>query len=110
MSDEPYYVQCVSGNPDHIMEVVPGSELEERCKKRAEAGYQDALYLGHDECHECVVESRDREHSFFEYILDFGCPMADFTGTCEDECSCKTPVKTADSPYAEQVRAINPYT
>lgn len=107
MSGERFYVQCVSGNLDHIMEAIPGSELEAKCRKRAEAGSLDALCLGYDDCPECVEDRRTSARRDAEYFSLFGCPMADLDDKCQDDCPCKNREATiVESPYADQVRYI----
>lgn len=106
MSDGPFYVQCLSGNPDHIKEAVPGSELEVRCKDRAKAGFIDALRLSYDECPDCVEDSRELARKDAAYIDFAGCPLGDLDGKCADSCSCKNRREVADSPYANQLRHI----
>ncbi len=106
MSDDRFYVQCVSGNPDHIMEAVPGSKLEAKCKKRAEAGKLDALCLYYDECPDCVEDTRKRAREEADYISMFGGPIPSLHDTCEDNCCYKNRKDIADSPYADQVQYI----
>lgn len=104
MSDSRFYVQCISGN--HIMEAVPGSELEARCIKRVQAGYIDALCLNYNECPSCVEDARERARADADYISMSDCPMTDLDGACKDDCSCKNRKEVADSPYADQVQHI----
>lgn len=94
-----YLVQCMSG---HVMEVIPESDLEAKCKKRAEDGKLDALCFGGNECPICVAnELQSRK----EYFGLFGCPMADIDSKCEDNCLCKQDV--GESPYTDQVRSCS---
>lgn len=106
MSNGPFYVQCSSGNPDHIMEAVPGSELEAKCKERAKAGFVDALCLNAEECPDCVHDKQEQARRDADYLSLFGCPMADLDDRCEDDCACKDQGSILDSPYTDQVRYI----
>ena len=106
MSGNPYLVQCNSGNPDHVMEVVPGTELEARCKVREEKGFLNALCLDYHECPGCIDDSRRRRQIDDEYFAICGCPMAALNGDCDDDCGCKNREEIVDSPYRGQLRPI----
>lgn len=106
MTKRRYYVQCLSGNHDHIMEAVPGSELEARCKARFKAGYLDALCLTYDECPGCVEDRRQRERDAQEYLGD-GCESGLNGDECADNCICKNREDIADSIYTDQVQYIS---
>lgn len=98
----PYLVQCISGDPSHVMEVIPDTELEAMCIAREAKRLIDALCLGCDECPSCVRERNSQESA---YLSDFGCPMADADGECEDDCPCMAPFPV--SPYEGQVRGLS---
>lgn len=106
MSGNVYYVQCISGNPDHVQEVVAGTELEKACIARAEAGKLDALCLGPDDCPECVVDRREQARKDADYISMFGCPMIGLDDECRRDCPCRNPRPIPNSPYEGQVRYI----
>lgn len=102
--NEAYLVQCISGDPSHVMRAVRGSELEAMCIKRAESGMLDALILGADECPACVVEAQNNRASGYAMYLD--CPMTDIDGICGDNCPCKKSIP--DSPWQNQVQGLAP--
>lgn len=62
----PYNVQCLSGR--HIFTAPRGSELEQECIKRAEAGYLDALTVTGKECPDCLEEWNRREADYLFWI------------------------------------------
>ncbi len=106
MIEGPFYVQCAQGYPDHLMEAKPDSELETKCRQRAEAGYLDALALGPNDCPGCVEERREAVYAFNRNISMFGCPYEDSNGNCEENCLCMNRPEIADSPYDLQVLGI----
>lgn len=101
-TQERYLVQCISGESSHVMQVIPGTQLEALCIQRAESGKLDALVLGPDECLVCVEKAQNRWAS--ELWLSLGCPMANVDGNCDDDCPCKAEV--ADSPWRNQVMGM----
>lgn len=110
MSASVYYVQCLSG---HVMEVIPGEELEKRCKAHKDQGHLDALMLSVDECPECVDERRERERSNMRMCGDCGCPFMSFSDK-EDKCAqgciaAKSYQDIKDSPYDGQLLGL-PYS
>jgi hypothetical protein len=100
----PYLTQCFSG---HVLEVVSGGELEERCAKHAAEGNLDALILNSSECIECIEEARGRDTEMNRMIELLGCPLAGLNG-CDDTCPCRSPQKIADSPYGTQLCRLPP--
>ncbi len=62
-----YNVQCLNG---HVSTVLLGSNLEKRCKERAEQGYLDALCLTAEECPDCIAEHEEFQRR--EALLDLG--------------------------------------
>ncbi|MGB4762208.1 MAG: hypothetical protein WBP12_02515 [Candidatus Saccharimonas sp.] len=104
MSDNTYLVTCISGQ--HVLEVIPGTELETKCKKREPKGFIDALCLDYSECSDCVEETRRAADRNDDYLSLFGCPMAGLDGTCNDVCPCMTDNQALESPYANQVRGL----
>jgi hypothetical protein len=106
-----FYVRCYTGNPTHVMEVVPGSELEDKCKTRATNGYIDALPLGPDDCPNCVADRRDRERRYADSFWDFCCPaaMSNPDHECTHACAdMMAPKPIENSPYQDQLRGIGP--
>lgn len=101
-TEEAYLVQCISGEPSHVMQAVQGSELEAMCFQRAESGKLDALILSTDECPTCVIEAQSRRSRDFEMYM--GCPMEDLDGNCVEDCPCKSVIP--DSPWNNQVQGI----
>src|SRR5688500_15695736 len=100
-------VQCVSG---HVMEVVPDTELEQRCKERASAGSLDAFCRSNDECPECIEDSRQRERRNVELCGAVGCPMTPFdekSHPCAKSCMASQSYQAIkDSPYDDQLRSL----
>lgn len=100
-----YLVQCSTGDPTHVMQVVAFSELEAKCAARAESGKLDALCLSASECPACVsLVQRSLMHPHSMY---FGCPMEDIDGNCADDCPCKAEIPS--SPWVNQVEAVTHY-
>jgi hypothetical protein len=89
------------------MEVVPGTELEQKCQARTAL---DALALGPEDCPVCVEETRERERRNANMCGDAGCPFTPF-GDKEDPCASTCMFMQAcrdvkDSPYQDQLRGI----
>lgn len=101
-TEERYLVQCITGEPSHVMQAVHGSELEALCIQRAASGMLDALILSTDECPSCVIEAQNRRGRDFETYM--GCPMADLDGSCAEDCPCNSLIP--DSPWGNQVQGI----
>ena len=112
MTTRTFYVQCYTGNPTHVMEVIPGSELEDKCKTRATNGYIDALPLGPDDCPYCVEDRRERERHNENMCIDSGCPfmsLSDDEDKCAQRCQATVAAEAIeDSPYQDQLRGLGP--
>ena len=106
--DVPYMVHCYSGDPSHIMEVIPGTELEAKCIARVERGLMDALPLDYDACPSCVEDRREKLRQDRDMMSLVGCPAADIESNCEDSCPCKSMEVIPDSIYEDQVRGLMP--
>lgn len=107
-----YYVQCVEGDPSHVMEVVAGSELEQECKERAATGRVDALVLEREECPGCIAEMRARRNAQMCGSTDRPCPFSSFLDEadydpCASGCKAVTSFGTIEeSPYRDQLRGL----
>jgi hypothetical protein len=105
VSELTYYAQCPNG---HVMEVVPGSELESECKTRADKGAMDAIGLNADECPECLQDKEDADRRFANTCAAVGdCAFMD--DRCSNGCMAQREVDSAkSSPYAGQLRGLMP--
>jgi len=105
MTDGPYLVQCTSGKLHHILEAIPGSELEKKCMARREAGFRDALPLDADDCVECVDERRTKLRQDYDML---GCPGELSYNKCATDCaSCaERRAGIPDSIYENQVQGL----
>ncbi len=56
-------VQCIAG---HVYETDEPNIIE-RCNKRIEKGYLDAICLSRDECEICKSEKRMIQAKYFDY-------------------------------------------
>lgn len=62
-----YNVQCLNG---HMYVAPKGSDLERRCKERADKGYIDALILDSSQCEDCQAERDERMLASADAPLD----------------------------------------
>ena len=76
-----YNVQCLAG---HVYQAPGGSELEDRCRKRAEKGFIDALCLSDYECIECLTDRARDLRKCVDLCTTLECPA--HSDVCHDGC------------------------
>ena len=107
MDTSVYLAQCMSG---HVLEVIAGTKLEQKCRERAAKGLLDALCLGPGECPECSEEDREHERRNANMCADAGCmfmSLGDKEHPCNNACMAqRTFDGIENSPYKGQLRGL----
>lgn len=100
---EQYYAMCRYW---HVLEVQHNTDLEDRCKERAEKHPEriSALVLDSVDCPGCYAEARKHRSFYLEAVVDWEfCPVHDQHGyLCKDTCAHQRdyPIERAPSEGA----------
>lgn len=96
-----YTTQCQNG---HVLEVVPGTELEDRCKAYAARDLGDVLPLDQGECPACLAERRKANAALITSMAGLTCWEHPEDG-CPEDCESTMVDDIPDSIYDHQVRS-----